>query len=253
MLEIINLSYSISGKTILKDVSFEIKKGEFIGLLGPNGSGKTTLIKILSGVYRNYQGKANLNLIPIKNLRPKGLAQVVATVPQECEFPFSFSALEIVLMGRFPHKKNFSFDSLEDYQLAKVMMQKTDCWQFAGRVMNSLSGGEKQRVLLARALVSQPKILLLDEPASHLDLKHQQELFNLLKNLHQEGITILCVVHDLNIASLYFDKLVFLKEGKALVAGNNKDVLTPQTIREVFDVGYQVMVGQGEKRFFVPV
>jgi len=252
MLEIKKLSYAISGKQILKDVSFKIDRGEFVGLLGPNGAGKTTLLKILSGIYRDYTGAANLHLMPVKNLSPRGLAQTIAMVPQESHFAFSFSALEVVLMGRTPYKTRFSFDSEEDLQIARVAMDRTDCLQFANQDINTLSGGEKQRVLLARALAQKPQILLLDEPASHLDLKHQMELYHLLRDLNQQdGITIVCVVHDLNMASQYFSNLLFLKDGVLLLQGPARVLMTEKNLEQVFDVSCtQLKSSDGHSYFF---
>lgn len=223
-----------------------------VGLLGPNGSGKTTLLRILSGVYRDYQGAANLNLMPVKNLSYRGLAQFIAVLPQEAFFPFSFLALEVVLMGRTPFKTRFSFDSETDLQIARVCMERTDCWQFAHRDINTLSGGEKQRVLMARALAQQPKILLLDEPASHLDLKHQTELYNLLTDLNQnDGLTILCVVHDLNVASRYFERLLFLKNGQLLLQGETPLVMTEENLQNIFDVSCsKISSSDGDVYFF---
>ena len=240
MLQTTHLSYSLNGNPILTDVSLTVERGDFAGLMGPNGSGKTTLLRILSGVYHDYQGSATLNLLHINGLSPKGLAKTIAVVPQEAHFAFSFSAFEVVLMGRTPHRKNKMFESEDDLQMARVAMEKTDCWHLAKRNIQTLSGGEKQRVLLARALTQKPEILLLDEPASHLDLKHQRDLYRLLIELHQkERMTLLCVVHDLRSASRYFQKLFFLKNGVIEVSGKTSEVLTAENIERVFEVPYE--------------
>lgn len=252
MLATKNLFYSIQGRPILKDISCEIHRGDFVGLLGPNGSGKTTLLKILSGVYKGYQGEALLNLMYIDQMKPRGLAKTVAVVPQEAHFAFPFTALEIVLMGRYPYQKGFSFESEVDLQIARVSMEKTDCWQFAEREIDTLSGGEKQRVLLARALAQKPKILLLDEPASHLDLKHQEDLFRLLTELHQtEQLTLLCVIHDMNRAALHCNRLFFLKGGELVLQGAVAEVMSSENIQNIFDVQLkQVTTPEGHTLFF---
>lgn len=238
-----DLTYSVNGKPILDHVSFQINAGEFVGLMGPNGSGKTTLIKILSGGIRDHEGSATLHLLHINRLRARGLAQTLAVVPQEAHFAFPFTCLEVVLMGRHPFQKALAFDSDEDFQIAKQAMAQTDCWQFAERTIQTLSGGEKQRVLLARALAQKPKILLLDEPASHLDLKHQEVLFGLLKQLHQsERLTLLCVIHDLKSASEYPQRLLLLREGRLEVQGKTQEVLTEENIRKIFDVSLKKYV-----------
>lgn len=253
MIETKNLSYSINGKKILDNVSFQIDRGDFVALLGPNGSGKTTLIKILSGVYRDYSGAANLNLMRIRQMRPRGIAQFVAVVPQEAHFAFPFTALEVVLMGRHPFQKNFSFDSAEDLQIAQRAMERTDCRQFADRKVSTLSGGEKQRVLLARALAQKPCFLLLDEPASHLDLKHQGDLFGLLVDLNRsDGIAVLCVVHDLNFASLYSKRLLCLKEGGLVVEGETREVMTEENMRQTFGVPCRKLTSPDGNSYFFP-
>lgn len=232
-----DLSYQTHGKTLLHNISFEIQKGDWLALVGPNGSGKTTLLKILSGLIRDYQGTASLNVLHINGLKPKGLAKTLAVVPQDASFAFSLKALEVVLMGRTPHRSFFSWDSAQDYQAAKVSMQKTDCWSLADRVVSTLSGGELQRVLLARALAQKPKVLLLDEPASHLDLKYQKDLFDLLLNLNQtEKMTLVSVVHDMNHAARYSQKVLVLKEGRQVAFGKTDDVLQAETVSKVFDV-----------------
>ena len=252
MFEIQKLSYSIRTKNILRNISFSLSPGDFSGLLGPNGSGKTTVIRALSGV-ADYEGSIFLNGKDLKSYSRKEAAKVIAVVPQEAHFAFPFSAHEIVLMGRMPHQKHFAFDSKEDLAIAQKAMELTDCAQFADRAMDTLSGGEKQRVLLARALTQKPKILLLDEPASHLDLAHQQSLFKLLKKLNEEeGITILCVVHDLNIASLCCKKLLFLKEGELKVQGTVAEVANARTIRDIFGTDFRQITDENGHAYFFP-
>ncbi|MBI2339510.1 MAG: ABC transporter ATP-binding protein [Deltaproteobacteria bacterium] len=253
MLEAKQLTYCINGKKILADVSFQIERGDFVALLGPNGSGKTTLIKILSGVLRGYTGSANLNLMHINRMTHRGIAQFVAVVPQEAHFVFPFTALEVVLMGRQAFQKSFSFDSAEDLQIARRAMERTDCRQFADRKISTLSGGEKQRVLLARALAQKPRFLLLDEPASHLDLKHQLHLFHLLRDLNtSDGIAVLCVVHDLNLASLYAKRLLCLKEGGLVAQGETAEVMTTDRIREIFGVSCRTLISPDGNSYFFP-
>ncbi|MBI4411930.1 MAG: ABC transporter ATP-binding protein [Deltaproteobacteria bacterium] len=253
MIETKDLTYSVEDKKILEGVTFRMEQGDFVALLGPNGSGKTTLIKILSGVYRDYSGAANLNLMHIGRMRSRGIAQFVSVVPQEAHFAFPFTALEVVLMGRQAFQKNFSFDSAEDLQIASRAMERTDCRQFADRKISTLSGGEKQRVLLARALAQKPRFLLLDEPASHLDLKHQGDLFRLLVDLNRsDGIAVLCVVHDLNLASLYAKRLLCLKEGRLVLQGETGEVLTEENIRKVFGIPCRKLASPDGHSYFFP-
>lgn len=252
MFEIRNLYYSVAEKPILRNISFGVAEGEFIGLLGPNGAGKTTLLRILSGTLRDYEGIATYKLLNINQLSPKSLARSIAVVPQETYFAFSHTVIEVVLMGRSPFQRHFAFESKEDIQIARAAMERTDCWQFANRTIDTLSGGEKQRVLLARALTQNPKVLLLDEPASHLDLKHQQSLFRLLKEINKkDGVTIICVAHDLNTALTYYNRLLLLKDGELLFQGETKDVMNEKNIEKVFDiVPKKVVTGEGSFFFF---
>lgn len=243
MIDAVHLSFKVGDKLILNDLNFQIGRGECVGLLGPNGSGKTTLLKILSGVWPNYTGAANINVIPVKNYRPKGLAKSVAVVPQDASFVFSFTALEVVMMGRFAHRSGLGFETASDYQIARASLEKTDAWQFRDRKINTLSGGERQRVLLARALAQKPKILLLDEPTSHMDLKHQQQLLDLVKGLHEQGMTILVVMHDVNIAAKICERLFFLKEGKLVAQGKTGEVLGPSVLQDVFEVPHTSVGG----------
>lgn len=253
MIRLKNLSYSIGEKKILDDLHAAVQPGGITGLLGPNGSGKTTLIKILSGVLRDYSGTATIDLLEIGRQNARGLAQKVAVVPQDSYFSFPFSSLEVVLMGRYPHQKSgFSFESVEDLQIARVAMEKTDCLHLANQNIQTLSGGEKQRVLLARALAKKANILLLDEPAAHLDLKHQRELYQLLSDLSQkEKMTIMTVMHDLNVAAKYCREVLFLKEGRLKFHGKSAEVMTRHHLEEVFDLRLETFNSPHNHLFFM--
>lgn len=252
MIQAQNLTYAIPGRTILDSVSFEIEAGDFIGLLGPNGSGKTTLLKALSGAIRNYSGSVRHKASELRDLTPKAIARAIAVVPQEANFALPFSALEVVLMGRFVHQKPFSFDSEEDLRIARQAMERCDCLSFAGQSIETLSGGEKQRVLVARALAQQTDVLLLDEPASHLDLRHQKELYALLNSLNQEDAkTIICVAHDVNSALAHCRKALLLKNGRLHFKGAVSDVLREKNLQQVFEIPFKsVALPSGKSHFF---
>lgn len=251
ILETKKLSYSIDGTSILKNITFGIERGSFTGIVGPNGSGKTTLIQCLSGVYIPTSGYALLDLMYIQKLVPKIVSQSIAVVPQEFSFSFPFTCLQIVLMGRHPHMGRFDLDNWEDISIAKKVMELTGCWEFRDRNIQTLSGGEKQKVLLARALAQRPKILLLDEPASHLDVSHQREIFNLLTRLNQEeGLTVLCVIHDLNLALSYCKRLVFLKDGQ-IVFDKKKEEVNESLLESVFSLPFDRLSCEGHN-YFIP-
>jgi iron complex transport system ATP-binding protein len=222
---------------ILENVSLSVKEGDFVGILGPNGSGKTTLLKSISRTLKPHKGTIFLDKTDIYSMKSVDLAKHMAIVPQESTIGFSFSALDIVLMGRNPHMKRFQMESEKDMTIVKKAMLKTNTWHFADRPINELSGGEKQRVVIARALAQEPKILLLDEPLTHLDMINQIEIMDLVKELCvKEGMIVLTVIHDLNLAARYCTSALLLKGAKVFAAGTLDKVLTSENIKTVFRV-----------------
>ncbi len=222
---------------VLEDVSLSVKGGDFLGILGPNGSGKTTLLKSISRILKPHRGTILLNETDIYSLKSAEVAKQLAVVPQDSSIGFSFAALDIVLMGRNPHMTRFQMESTKDLAIAKKAMLLTNTWQFAERPINELSGGEKQRVIIARALAQEPKILLLDEPLTHLDIINQLEIMDLVKELCvKEKLVVLAVFHDLNLAARYCTSAIMLKNGKIFSAGNLSEVLTSENVKAVFNV-----------------
>jgi iron complex transport system ATP-binding protein len=218
-------------------MSLSVKEGDFLGILGPNGSGKTTLLKAISRTLRPHRGTILLNEADIYSLDNVEVARQMAVVPQDTSIGFSFSALDVVLMGRNPHMKRFQMESSKDLAVARRVMTLTNTWHLAERPINELSGGERQRVIIARALAQEPKILLLDEPLTHLDIINQLEIMDLVKELCvKEGLIILAVFHDLNLAARYCNSAVLLKNGRIFSAGNMATVLTSENIKSVFRV-----------------
>jgi len=222
---------------VLKDVSGEIVRGEFVGILGPNGSGKTTLLKILDGMLKPQEGKVFIDGIPLGSIRRSELAKTVAVVAQDFRMTFPFSVQEVVLMGRSPHLAKWRFEGETDLRIARDVMALTDTLDLANRNMEELSGGERQRVLIARALAQEPQILLLDEPTAFLDIKHQMDFFDLVKFLNRKNnLTVVAVTHDVNLASLYCDRLILMRGGRICVQGRPQDVVTEENIAEVYQV-----------------
>ncbi len=222
---------------VLEDVSLSVKEGDFVGILGPNGSGKTTLLKSISRILKPRRGAILLNEADIYSLKSEEVAKQLAVVPQDSYIGFSFAALDVVLMGRNPHMTRFQMESSKDMAIAKKAMTLTNTWQFAKRPINELSGGEKQRVIIARALAQEPRILLLDEPLTHLDIINQLEIMDLVKELCvREKIIVLVVFHDLNLAARYCTSAIMLKKGKIFSAGQLNKVLTSENIKGVFNV-----------------
>jgi iron complex transport system ATP-binding protein len=226
---------------VLRGVSLELGAGELVGLIGPNGSGKTTLLRVLSGLLVPSRGEVYLDGQDLHAFHRRQIAQRVAVVPQELVMPFAFSAYEMVMMGRTPHVRPIMGAGPRDRQVVAEKMKLTATSALAERPFNELSGGEKQRVIIAMALAQEPEILLLDEPTVHLDINHQVEILELIKRLNrQENLTVLATMHDLNLAALYFDRLILLDEGQVVANGSPAEVLREESIRQVFQADVQV-------------
>lgn len=219
----------------LRGLDLDIRPGELVGVLGPNGSGKSTLLKVLDGILIPQEGEVLLKDRQVNKYGRMGLAREVAMVAQESYFRFSFSALEVVLMGRFPHLGRFQFEGKKDMDVALKALASTHCLELAERPIQELSGGEKQRVLIARALAQEPAIVLLDEPTSFLDLRYKREIFDLISSLTRDrGLNVLVVSHDIDLAAQYCDRMVILKEGRAYSAGPPGKVITAENIEAVY-------------------
>jgi iron complex transport system ATP-binding protein len=237
-----DLSFAYKDRAVLHRISLSVANGEMVGILGPNGSGKTTLLKILSAVLRG-QGEVKLNGRNIAAYARRELSRLFAVVQQEARINFPYTAAEIVLMGRASYHSPFALEGKKDIEVARASMDLTDSLSLSNRYLHELSGGEKQRVMIARALAQEPEILLLDEPSAFLDLKHQVQVFELLRRLNRErGLTIVAALHDLNLASLFFPRLIMLRDGKIYRDGPPREVLTEKTIEEVY--GIRVRVAQ---------
>jgi iron complex transport system ATP-binding protein len=231
------------GQPVLQDLSLTIAQGEFVAVTGPNGSGKSTLVKALTGALPVSVGQIELNGKPIRRYSPRRLAQQVAVVAQDTIIAYAFTVAEIVLMGRLPHLGRFQRETQGDQQIAHRAMALTDTLHLQDRLVTTLSGGERQRVLVARALAQEPTLLILDEPTAHLDIAHQVELLDLLKSLHREqGLTVIAVLHDLNLSGMYAERILMLRQGELFKQGTPAGVLTEETITLVY--GCRVKVEQ---------
>lgn len=219
----------------LSDIHFSLKKGSFTGIIGPNGSGKTTLFRGISGALPTLNGNISLEGRSLKNLKLKERACKIAIVSQTVDAD-QMGVEEYVLMGRIPYHSRFHFfESKEDIALAHRYMEQTGVLKHRDKLMSELSGGEQQRAAIARALTQQPDLLLLDEPTAHLDITHQVRILNLLQQLNEEtGLTILMVIHDLNLASEYCDQLIMFSEGKVYTQGSPEEVLSFNHIETVY-------------------
>ena len=225
---------------VVRGVSLALEPGEILGLIGPNGSGKSTLIRLLSGVLTPTAGRVELHGTSIAEISPRQRARAIAVVPQETSVEMPFTVMEAVLMGRSPHLGGFAFEGDTDVAAARKAMARTGVEHFASRSLHQLSGGERQRVILARALAQEAEVLLLDEPGAFLDLRHAVELYDLLQELRDEGRSILTVLHDLNLAALYCDRIGLLKDGAMVRFGLPAEVITYAAITEVYETDVYV-------------
>ncbi len=235
------ISFAYFGDLILHGINLVVRPGEMVGLLGPNGSGKTTLLKLASGILRPQYGEIRLNGHQINQLNRKHIAQSIAVVPQQFSIPFAFTVREVVLLGRIPFLRPLAGESQSDRQAVTMAMQLVGIDDLALRRFDELSGGERQKVILAMALAQQPELLLLDEPTVHLDITHQIEILELIREFNRErGLTIVAAMHDLNLAALYFDRLILLNEGRISADGTPIEVLTKRRIQNIFATDVRV-------------
>lgn len=242
------ISVEIDSCKIVDQVSLKALPGQFVGIIGPNGSGKSTFLKNIYRVLKPTTGKIYFNGTDIEALSYKKTAQKMSVVTQHNFYNFDFTVLEVVLMGRTPHKKLLERDDARDYQIAYEALERVEMLEFKARIFSTLSGGEQQRVILARALTQEPECLILDEPTNHLDIKHQLKIMDLSKTL---GVTVVAALHDLNIAAMYCDYLYVLKEGKLMAEGKPAEILTQKLIYEVYEVHAKVISTHDEKAMHI--
>lgn len=234
-LEARHLRFRYSEAAVVDDVSFSLPRGEMLGILGPNGSGKSTLLRLLSGVLAPASGEVRAHGRPLANYSRRQIGQAIAVVPQDTVIEFPFSVTEVVLMGRSPHLGGFAFEGDRDVEVAHRAMRRTGVLDLAQRSIHELSGGERQRVVLARALAQEASIMLLDEPGAFLDIRHTVEIYDLLQDLQREGRSIITVLHDLNLAALYCDRVALLKAGRLVRLGTPAEVITYEALTEVYE------------------
>lgn len=236
-----NINVTLEKNNILKGINIEVDNKEFVGIIGPNGSGKSTLLKCIYRILKPSEGVIKLDGIDMKNISIKESSKKLSVLSQHNNYNFDFTVKEIVLMGRAPYKKFMERDNKEDYDIVNDALEKVDMIEFKDRSFKSLSGGEQQRVILARALAQQPKCLILDEPTNHLDIKYQLQLMRIVKGLNVE---VIAAIHDLNIAAMYCDKIYVLKNGEIIKFGKTKEVLTKKLIKDVYEVDADVIINE---------
>ncbi|MCI9122312.1 MAG: ABC transporter ATP-binding protein [Oscillibacter sp.] len=248
MLSTKQVAFGVSDRPILRGIDFQAGPGEFVGIIGPNGSGKSTFLKQVYKVLRPQGGEIRLLGADLLSMSNWDMAQKLAVVVQEHECGFDFTVEEVVMMGRQARKRLLEADSREDRAMVDAVLERTRLAGLREQGFSTLSGGEKQRVLIARALVQQTDVLILDEPTNHLDIKYQLQLMDLVKAL---GCTVVAAIHDLNLAAMYCDRLYALKDGRAVCSGTPQELLTPERLSALYEVDAEVIPGpDGKLRVF---
>lgn len=237
-IEVRDLDYTIDSVSILQKIRLEVRKGEFVGVVGPNGSGKTTLLKNIYRVYQPTHGTVLIDGMDIQKMKPRETARKMSVLAQEMKAEVDFSVMEVVKMGRYAHRHFMENKTEEDEQICRQALADVGAEKLSSRSFYSLSGGEKQRVLLASAFAQQAKIILLDEPTNHLDVGHQFQIMDLVRR--RKDVTVFTSLHDLNIAARYCDRLIVLEHGNVLTEGTPEEVLTPELIGRLFSVRVRI-------------
>ena len=236
-LQVKNLDYQIGGKSILEQICLEVKDGEFVGLIGPNGCGKSTLLKNIYRTYKPDRDTIFLNEKDVLDFSFKKMAAEMAVMAQENHVEFDFEVRDMVMFARYAKKKFMEVDSATDKKLCEKCLREVGLTGYEHRSYLSLSGGEKQRVLLARVLMQESAFIVLDEPTNHLDVSYQYQIMDILK---KQNVTLFSSIHDLNLASLYCDKIIFLYQGKIVDYGTPEEVLTHENIKSYFGIESQI-------------
>jgi iron complex transport system ATP-binding protein len=236
LFELEHVNYRYGNFPVLDDITFTIAEGEMFGIIGPNGSGKSTLIRIISGLYPPLSGKVLLRSKPLSSISNKELARQIAVLEQEGTPPLPYTVEQVVSMGRYPWLKPFSDLSANDLEIVENILKNLNLWDKRTKKVSALSGGQRQLVSLARAMAQEPRILILDEPTTYLDIGHQILVMEHVRKWHQEqGLTLIMVLHDLNIASQYCDRILLLDQGKIIRSGSTSEVLSQDILAKVYN------------------
>ncbi|MEI6795890.1 MAG: ABC transporter ATP-binding protein [Methanomassiliicoccales archaeon] len=239
-----------AGET-LKGITIEAKKGQFIGLIGPNGAGKSTLLKCINGALKPKKGTIFMDGKNVASMKQKEIARICANVPADCADDLSLNVHEYIFLGRYPFVEGMWWESRKDEEIVQRAIATFKLEKFAHRKLTELSSGERTRVLLAKALVQEPKVMLVDEPSAHLDLRYQLEIMENLRDLAVSGVTVIAASHDLNLTSRYCDLVIVLGGGKIVAAGKAADIITPELVRDVYHVE-AVIHRDGDEIYAIP-
>jgi iron complex transport system ATP-binding protein len=230
------LSHAFGNRSVLQNLTFSVSEGDFFVIIGPNGSGKTTLMRTIAGILKPRSGNLQFFERQFSAFKRREFARLVAFVPQGLPVEFPFTVAELVLMGRAPYNSTLGIETQKDHDIAAQAMKFTEVGHLAGRTLDQLSGGEQQRVFLARAICQEPRILLLDEPTASLDLAHQVRIMDLMERLKNEkNVTVVMVSHDINLAAMYGDQLLLLRDGNIVCMGLPREILDFETLEKTYD------------------
>lgn len=252
IMKITDLTIKYDAMIALNKLNLKLEKGKFYCIIGPNGAGKSTLLKSITKNLDNSRDSIFIDGIDIRDLKIKELAKKISVVPQETSIDFDLLGEEIVLMGRIPHLKRLEKEGPRDLEIVKNSMKKTNTLHLKNRSITKMSGGEKQRIIVARALAQEANIMLLDEPVSQLDLHNQIEIMNIVRELvDKEGLTALCVLHDINLAVNYSDEIIIMKEGRLISKGLPEDVINQENIEETYGIKVNIINNPVTKKPFI--
>ena len=243
-----NVEITLGNAKILKKIGIDVKSREFVGVIGPNGSGKSTFLKCVYRVLKPDAGAIFLDGTPLRELTVRESAKKVAVLSQHNYYNFEFTVRDIVLMGRSPHKRMMERDTKADFDIVNEALDKVGMTAYSDRVFSTLSGGEQQRIILARALAQKTQCLILDEPTNHLDIKYQIQILDVVRDL---GVTVLAAFHDLNIAARYCDRIYAVNDGRIVACGAPEEVLTPELLRSLYEVNAEVLRDSGGKPYII--
>ena len=242
MINISNITVGYQQKKIIKNLSLDFEKGEFCALLGPNGAGKSTLLNAIIGFLQLWNGNISVNGTGINKWQKKEIAKKIALIPQDFQLQFDYKVEDLILMGRFPYLRKWQNYTKKDKEIVEDVLKSLDLMKFKNKLFSQLSGGEKQRVSIARALVQDTDIILMDEAFSHLDINHQLEIMQLLSEINAKHEKLIILVsHNINLASEYCNRVVMLKDGNLVAKGSPERVITPQTIAKVYGTNLQII------------
>ena len=242
MLKIKNISAGYQNKNVIRDLSLDFKMGEFCALLGPNGAGKSTLLKVMIGFQTLTQGEILLKKKALKEWKKNELAKVISLIPQDFKLQFDHRVYDLVLMGRFPYLGYWQNYTKKDRDITDGILKQLDLFKFKDKMFSQLSGGEKKRVSIARALAQQTEIILMDEAFANLDINHQLEIMQILSEINREyKKMIILVSHNINLAADYCDRIIMMKKGEIITDGHPENIITPNTIRELYGANLKVI------------